>query len=86
MNVTCVKAKAIILWVNSRKNTAGALVTPTNKSDIHLFLRILVLGVTELLALALCVVSVAGSWPTRMNDLLIACRECMFISSQNPDV
>jgi hypothetical protein len=74
VTVTRLEAKAIRLWINSRENNAAA---PTNSNeDVHLFLRILVLVVTELFALALCIISVTGSWQTRMNDLLVACRGC----------
>jgi len=66
--------KGVILWINSRKHNAAELVKRTDGSKIsaHLFLRILTLTVTELFALALCIISVACSWPTRMNDILIA--------------
>jgi len=66
--------KGVILWINSRKHNAAELVKRTDgsKVDAHLLLRILMLTVTELFALALCIISVSGSWRTRMNDILVA--------------
>lgn len=41
---------------------------------LHMFLRVLILGIAELLALALALISIAGIWRTKVTDLLIASR------------
>jgi len=66
--------KGVILCINSRKHNAAELVKRTDgsKLSVHLLLRVLMLSVTELFALALCIISVSGSWRARMDDILIA--------------
>jgi len=64
--------KGVMLWVNSRNAAELVKRTDGSKISVHLFLRILMLSVTELFALMLCIISVSGSWRTRMNDTLVA--------------
>jgi hypothetical protein len=66
--------RGIKLWYNSVSQATEASYASSTASRInpHMFARVLVLGVTELLAVAVSIISVSGVWHSHVLDLLIS--------------
>lgn len=65
--------RGLLLWRRLRREKEiPAQEKEGHRINLHMFFRVLILGLTELLALVMCLISISGAWKTRLADLVVA--------------